>query len=179
MKNRYRILTIVSSILLLACLFPEVCPAETYQLHNGQTIDGEIARVEGSDIVMKTRTGYSTLHINEFEYETKKSIMTTYRIRKTVETASSAKEAGRIILSDREYTMIFSGIALIVVAYIWLAIVISSFLAGLAFSVLRFRKAAIPLLLAIVGIGLVVFGILEMAEATPSMSGRLPFGSTP
>jgi hypothetical protein len=173
MRRRHDVLPI---LVLLALVVTG--RAEAYRLRNGTSVEGDITRVEGNSVVIRTATGYSTYHINEFEYETKKSIMARYAIRRTLDTASSAKEAIGITFSDPEYLCVISGLCLLLVAYVWLvvagfaespvwglAIVLSNFLGGLAFTVLHFRRAKWPILLTAAGIGLLVYGLVQLSQA--------------
>jgi hypothetical protein len=151
--------------------------AGTYELRNGNSIEGEIARIEGESVIFKTGSGFATYQLDELEYETSKGIRLNYGIKKTLETADTVSEAAQATFSDPEYLWFFGGIALIVIGYIsfiisgfaespiWgVAIILANFLAGTAFTFLHFRRARLPLLISLIGIAAMAFGIYQLQE---------------
>ncbi|MDA3798471.1 MAG: hypothetical protein PF692_05250 [Kiritimatiellae bacterium] len=172
-----RHIKILSIISLLIFGMSGIILAETYELRNGKSVEGEIARMEGEKVVFRTATGFASYQLDEFEYETSKGIRLRYGIKKTVETADTVSEAAQATFSDPEYLWVFGGMALIFIGYIsfiisgfaespiWgIAIIFANFLGGIAFTILHFRRARWPLLISVAGVAAMAFGIYQLQE---------------
>ena len=172
-----RHIKILSIVSLLVIVMSNIILAETYELRNGDSIEGEIARIEGESVMFKTAAGISSYQLDELEYETSKGIRLNYGIKKTVETADTVSEVAQATFSDPEYLWVLGGMVLIFIGYIsfiisgfaenplWgIAIILANFLAGIAFTFLHFRRARLPLLISLVGIAAMVFGIYQLQE---------------
>jgi hypothetical protein len=163
--------------------------ADTFQLANGKSLDGQVVRAEGSRITIRTASGVSTYDVTEFATATRrerfaavdaalqKALAAQQERQADAASAAKKKQAGQAIdhmtlkLAGKP-GWAAAGIGFWVVGWLWfviegfaqsalwgIAILLFNVIGGLAFLVLFPDRAVTPFLLTAVGVIMTLAGL--------------------
>jgi hypothetical protein len=157
--------------------------AETFVLSDGKPVEGTVLRTEGERVTIRTATGISSYDVSQFDEPTREkhfpglgrgesSRMATARSAAVPQPPATSARETAMSHPVAPLILVVGGGILVLVGSLWfiiagfaesplwgIALLICNGLAGLAFLVLHWERAKSPVLMWLVGLGLMIGGV--------------------